>query len=306
VLAELPPEQRPVADQVLRGGLSAVRQAVEEQNARARSAGAPEVRADALVALAEGLLPRLRAAEWRDRAEAAAASVDDIGLRDLRAVVAGADAAGRDDESRALALGLREALERRGAAERESWGDEIRRSLAEGRVVRALRVSGRPPEPGVRFPPDLAQALSTAAGGAMTAETAPDRWAALLDAVVASPVRRTVQPQGLPAERDADFERALRLAAPRVPAVAALLGGPRPPGPRAARPPRPPASPGPRAGGPRRPPPPPHAAPSPPPPGPVAATPSSQPPAEPEGPAQPLAAASGDDGDDPVLVEELG
>jgi hypothetical protein len=314
VLAELPSEQRPVADQVLRGGLSAVRQAVEEQNARARSAGAPEVRADALVALAEGLLPRLRAAEWRDRAEAAAASVDDIGLRDLRAVVAGADAAGRDDESRALALGLREALERRGAAERESWAGEIRRSLAEGRVVRALRVSGRPPEPGLRFPSDLAEALSTAAGGAMTAETAPDRWAALLDAVVASPVRRTVQPQGLPTERDADFERALRLAAPRVPAVAALLGGPRPPGPRAARPPRPPrppASAGPPAGGPRRPPPPPPPAPPAPPSTPAAATPApaAQPPGEPEepeGPADPMAVASGDDGDDPVLVEELG
>jgi hypothetical protein len=305
VLAELPPEQRPVADQVLRGGLSAVRQAVEEQNARARSTGAPEVRADALVALAEGLLPRLRAAEWRDRAEAAAASVDEVGLRDLRAVVAGTDAAGRDDESRSLALGLREALERRSAAERETWAGEIRRSLEEGRVVRALRVSGRPPEPGVRFPPDLAEALSTAAGVAMTAETAPDRWAALLDAVVASPVRRTVQPQGLPTERDADFERALRLAAPRVPAVAALLGGPRPPGPRVPRPPRPPAPPPAPAGGPGRVPPSPP--PSPPAPAPVAATPAPAPPrpAEPAGSADPSPVPSGDDGDDPVLVEEL-
>ncbi len=239
VLAELPPEQRPVAEKVLRGGIPSVRQAVEDQNAQARSTGAPEVRADALVAMAESLLPRLRAAEWRDRADAASASVADIGLRDLRAVVAGSDAAGRDDESRALVVSLREALEQRSVQEREAWVAEIRTSLVDGRVVRALRVSGRPPDPSARFPADLAEQLSAAAGAAMTADTVADRWAALLDAVVASPVRRTVQPQGIPAERAEDLERALRLAAPRVPGLAAMLGPPRPP-----RPVRPGGSPG--------------------------------------------------------------
>jgi hypothetical protein len=252
-----------VAEKVLRGGLPSVRQAVEEQNAEARSTGAPEVRADALVAMAEGLLPRLRAAEWRDRAEAAVAAVSEIGLRDLRAVVAGSDAAGRDEESRALAVRLREALEQRSADERDAWVAEIRSSLVDGRVVRALRVSGRPPDPGARFPTDLAEELSAAAGAAMTADTVADRWAALLDAVVASPVRRTVQPQGVPAERAEDLERALRLAAPRVPGLAAMLGPPRPPrpgapggapsrpagsrpsrrGPGGQRPPRPPVAP---------------------------------------------------------------
>lgn len=241
-----------------------MRQAVEEQNAEARSTGAPEVKADALVAMAEGLLPRLRAAEWRDRAEAAVAAVSEIGLRDLRAVVAGSDAAGRDEESRALVVRLREALEQRSADERDAWVAEIRSSLVDGRVVRALRVSGRPPDPGARFPADLAEQLSAAAGAAMTADTVADRWAALLDAVVASPVRRTVQPQGVPAERAEDLERALRLAAPRVPGLAAMLGPPRPPrpvtpgappgpagsrpsrrGPGGRRPPRPAATPAP-------------------------------------------------------------
>jgi len=133
-------------------------------------------------------------------AEAAAASVDEIALRDLRAVVAGSDAAGRDDESRALATRLRADLERRRDAERQVWLSEIRRCLADGRVVRALRVSGRPPDPAVRFPADVADELARSAGEAMTADTAPDRWSALLDAVIASPVRRSVQPQGLPAE----------------------------------------------------------------------------------------------------------
>ena len=45
--------------------------------------------ADALLAIAEELLPRLKAAEWHDRAEAAAKVADEVAIRDLRSVVAG-------------------------------------------------------------------------------------------------------------------------------------------------------------------------------------------------------------------------
>jgi len=244
VLAGLSPEQRPVAEQVLRGGIPAVRQAVEEQNTRARAAGEPEIRSDALLGMAEELVPRLRAAEWRDRAEAALADVDAISLRDLRTVVTGSDAAGRDDDSRELAAKLRESLERRSAGECKLWLDEITGSLAEGRVVRALRLSGRPPEPGFRFPAELTARLSAAAGEAMGPDTTPDRWGALLEAVLASPVRRTVQPRGLPVDPGEQLAGAVRLAAPRVPALAVLTGAPRPsrpgPGGRLGPPPPPP------------------------------------------------------------------
>ena len=40
-LAELKPEQLPVAEQLLKGGVPSVRQAIQEQNARARAEGAP-------------------------------------------------------------------------------------------------------------------------------------------------------------------------------------------------------------------------------------------------------------------------
>jgi hypothetical protein len=245
VLAALAPEQRAIAEQVLRGGLAGVRQAVDEQNTQAKAAGGPEIRSDAILGLAEELLPGLRAAEWRDRAEAAAASVDEISLRDLRTVVAGADAAGRDEESRALALQLREGLERRAAAERTAWTDEIATCLAEGRVVRALRVSGRAPEQGLRLPPELAAGLSSAAGDAMTADTAVDRWMALLEAVLASPIRRSIQPRALPTGADDETRRTLRQAISKVPALGPLLGespSQRPvPPPPPRRPPAPPA-----------------------------------------------------------------
>jgi hypothetical protein len=248
VLAALPPEQRAIAEQALRGGLAGVRQAVDEQNAQARAAGGPEIRSEAILSLAEELLPSLRAAEWRDRAEAAAASVDEISLRDLRTVVAGADGAGRDEESRALATKLREGLERRAAAERQTWVDEITTCLAEGRVVRALRVSSRAPEQGLRLPPELSTGLSQAAGEAMSADTVPDRWLAVLEAVLTSPVRRTIVPKGLPAGADEDTLKTVRQSMSKVPALGPLLGEspsarPVPPPPQR-RPPPPRVAPG--------------------------------------------------------------
>jgi len=244
VLNALAPEQRAIAEQVLRGGLAGVRQAVDEQNAQARAAGGPEIRADAILSLAEELLPGLRAAEWRDRAEAAAASVDEISLRDLRTVVAGADLAGRDEESRALATRLREGLDRRSAAERQAWVDEIGTCLTEGRIVRALRVSSRAPEQGLRLPPELGTRLSEAVGESMAPETAPDRWLALLEALLTSPVRRSITPKGLPSGADEDTLKTVRQAISKVPALGPLLGEapssrPLPPPPRRRRPPRP-------------------------------------------------------------------
>jgi hypothetical protein len=262
VLEALAPEQRPIAEQVLRGGIPAVRQAVEVQNAERKQKGEPEVKAEPLLAMAEELLPRLKAAEWRDRAEAAVKDMDEISLRDLRSVVAGADAVARDDESRLLASSLREAFERRVNKQREDWVAEIGSALDEGRLVRALRLSSRPPDPGSRFPAELAAKLAEAAGAALTPDITPDRWATVLDAVASSPVRRTVKPVGLPAEPGDALLQAAKQASGRVPALAAMLGidMPPPPGPaRGARPPRPPARPGsggpgsggPGAGGPR-------------------------------------------------------
>ncbi len=246
MLAALAPEQRAIAEQVMRGGLAGVRTAVDEQNKQARAAGAPEIRADAILSLAEELLRGVQAAEWRDKAEAAAAIVDEISLRDLRTVVAGADAGGRDEESRALAGRLREELERRSAAERQTWIDEISTCLAEGRVVRALRVSSRAPEQGLRLPPELSTGLSTAAGEAMSADTAADRWLAVLEAVLASPVRRTIAPKALPNGADEATLKTIRAAIPKVPALGPLLGetpSSRPvPPPPPRRPPAPPAA----------------------------------------------------------------
>jgi hypothetical protein len=234
----LPPEHRPIAEQVIRGGIPAVRTAIHLEGEKATAEGRPAPNADALLAIAEELLPKVKAAEWRDRADAAAKLADDLPLRDLRSILDGASAA-RDEESRNLAANLRDSLERRVETLRTSWIEEIQTNLAENRVVRALRLSARPPEATTKLPADLAAQLTEAAGKAMSADTPSDRWAAMLEAVAASPIRRQVKPEGLPSDATEPLLQAARQQSGRVPALAAMLGISMPPPPGPVRPIRP-------------------------------------------------------------------
>ena len=224
VLASLPEEQKPVAEQVLKGGIPAVRQAVQKQNETNKAEGRPEISAGPLLSLAEELTPALRTAEWRDRAEAALAEMAELDLRDLRSVVVAADAAARDEETRELAEQLRTGLSERVDAEHASWLAELDETIAAGRVVRALRVSSRPPKAGAPFPPELAGRLAQETAKGLTADTSQDRYATVLDALAYSPVRGQVTPEGIPAEPDEALLAAVRKLASRIPSIAALFG----------------------------------------------------------------------------------
>jgi hypothetical protein len=224
VLDTLEAHERPIADEVLRGGVPAVRQAVEKQNAQARAEGRPEVDPAQLEALAERLLPRLRAAEWRDRADAALADIDELDLRDLRTVVVAADSNAKDDEAKALAAQLREGLERRVEADQAAWLAEMAQLLDDGRVVRALRVSSRPPKAGAPLPPDLATRLVEAASGSLTADTFGDRWETVLDALSLSPVHARVAPASIPAAPSDELKATVAGFGERVPLVAQAFG----------------------------------------------------------------------------------
>ncbi|HMC39315.1 MAG TPA: hypothetical protein VKI19_06610, partial [Acidimicrobiales bacterium] len=232
VMESLPPEEQAIAEPLLRGGIPAVRTALHLEREKAEAEGRPAPNAEALLALAETLLPRLRAAEWRDRAEAAVAAIDDISMRDLRSVAAGADMA-RDEESRALAGRLREAIDARVAKLHAGWVDEITAQLDSGRVVRAVRLSGRPPDAGARLEPELAGRLAEAAGATMSPDTSADLWASMLEAVAESPIRRSVVPAGLPADAPPDLRRAAHQFSGSIPALAKMLGVTIPPPPTA-------------------------------------------------------------------------
>jgi len=230
LLATLLPEQRPIAEQLAIGGLPAVRRALAEQRSKTQATGQPHVTGDAIVELAEQLLPAVREATWLDRAEAAKASLETISLRDLRATVT--SGAPRDDAGRELLATLRAAFHARLAKLRTTWESDIARAVEEGRVLHALHLSARPPEPSTRFPAALVQSLAASAGAALNAELSPERWIELLDAAATSPIRRSIKPTAIPADPSGELHKAATVLAGRIPSLARLLGLRMPPPPR--------------------------------------------------------------------------
>ena len=222
VLATLGPQELPIAEQLLRGGIPAVRQALAEQYGAHPADAAAQANRDAVLAVAETLLPRVSLASWKDRAVSAQAAGKELRLRELRAVVTSARTVTLDDEARTMSRTLQEMLEQRVRSLREEWISRMERALEAGRVADAVRVSSRAPEPASRLPAELAVRLADAAGQVMTAQMAVPEWIALLGAVVESPVRRNVRPQGIP--EDDQAKDAARHAAGSVPELARLLG----------------------------------------------------------------------------------
>ncbi len=223
--------------------MPAVRQAIDKQNAERTAAGETAIAAGPLLELAEKLVPKVRAAEWRDRAEAAQKDLETLDLRDLRSVVSAADSAPRDDESRALVQVLRDGLSSRVDAEHAAWLAELTANVEVGRIVRALRLSSRPPKAGAPLPAELATKLTEQAGAALTADAAPERWVAVLDALAFSPVRDKVIPTSLPTgDLHADVQATIARLATRVPKLAHIFEiapDPKAPRPERRRPPKP-------------------------------------------------------------------
>ena len=226
VLAELPEAQRAVAERVLQGGVPAVRTAVNEQNQRLRAEGREEIPAAGLLAIAEQLLPRLRVAEWLDRADAALADLDDLDLRDLRSVVASGEdpLVARDESTRTIAAQLKEALNTKQEKELQLWFSDIDAALGVGRVVRALKLSSQPPKAGIRFPAELATKLADAATANLTADAQPDRWVAVLEAAAFSPIRSQVKPAAAPTQSSDELTATMKRLASLLPQIATLFG----------------------------------------------------------------------------------
>ena len=223
-IADLPEDQRPLAQILARDGIPGVRAAVEAQNQAAEEAGQPGIPADLLLKLAERIHPAIRTADWQDRADAALAGIEEVDLRDLRSVVVAAELAFKTDENRSLADQLREALTARVDREHQAWLAEVTTALADDRVVRALRLSSRPPKAGAPLPGPILDGLAAMADASLTSDTGQDRWATVLDAVALSPVHLRVVPAGLPAEPGDQLLDAVKRVSMSVPAIAAAFG----------------------------------------------------------------------------------
>ena len=221
-----------------------VRKSIERMNAKAAAEKLPQIKSEPILALAEQLAPVLKAAEWHDRADAALAGISKIDLRDIRSVIAAADRAARTDETRALAESLRAGLAQRLEVDHRRWLDELAGTIGEGRTIRALRLSSRPPKAGTPLPVDMAERLANMAAEDLSPNTNQQRWSTVVDSVALSPVRTQVIPLGVPETPSEDLLATIRRLADRVPQIAALFGiEPPAPSPRGRRPPPPPPAP---------------------------------------------------------------
>ena len=169
------------------------------------------------------LLSEYRMAEWRDRADLVLSNFEKIDLAEIRMLIADADACARTPETRSQAEEARQKLAERTERQHGEWLADLATNLSEGRVLRALRMSGQPPKAGVPLPLDLVKWLTTATAGILTPEAQPDRWEITLQALAVSPVRRLVRPSQPPAVVSPDLTEAVKDLSPRFPHIAALF-----------------------------------------------------------------------------------
>ncbi len=240
LLATLSPEQLPVAEQLLRGGMPAVRTAVAEQNKNATAQGRPTVDPVTIERIAEDLLGRTNLAMWKDRAAGAIGAGKELRLRDLRAVVTSAKTVSLDEESRAQLKELQAALTTRLEALRTQWNERLEAAVSSNNVEEALRLVARPPDMSTRVGAEMAVRVVGIVSDALTAEQTPERWMEIVTLAVDTSIRRNVKPHGIP-----DNEQCHALAvksAGAIPELAKLLGMKVPPPPPPTRPVRRPAS----------------------------------------------------------------
>ena len=224
-IATLPEARRPVAEQLMHEGRDGVSGALSRQNKAAVEAGRDPIDVGPIMKIADELLPALAVAQWRDTAEAAAAEMDTADVRELRKVVVSGDEFASDPAVVETQAMLRSKLSARIDKDQGAWSRELREALTEGRVVRALRQSGRPVKAGAPLPLDVVEQLSTATTEALGPDEEPHRWTMVIEALAGSPIRRLIAPETKPDDADGDDELmdTVERLAHRVPGIAALF-----------------------------------------------------------------------------------
>jgi len=236
LLATLSPEQLPVAEQLLRGGMPAVRSAVAEQNKNATAQGRPTIDPATIERIAEDLLAKTNLALWKDKAAGAIGAGRELRLRDLRAVVTAAKTVSLDDEGRTQLKELQASLTARLEVLRTQWNEKLESAVTSKNVAEALRLVARPPDMSTRVSAEMAAKVVTITSEALTADLDAAKWQEIVNLTVDTSIRRNVKPVGIPND---DTCKALAVKnAGAIPEFAKLLGMKVPPPPPPTRAPR--------------------------------------------------------------------
>jgi hypothetical protein len=224
-LSELPEDQRPIAELALQG-MQTVRQRLKDANAALAAEGKPTMPEQSVLQMAENLLPRLRVADWLDRAEASRKDLAELDLRDLRSVVAAANdpVIERAENCRELVAELRAGLTARADQEYQNWLEDINAALGVGRIVRALKLAGQPPKAGAIFPEELGRRLTEATSQSLVADALADRWIAVLEAAAFAPIRTQITVTSKPETITPDLAKTVERLGALLPQIATALG----------------------------------------------------------------------------------
>lgn len=229
LLATLSPEQLPVAEQLLRGGMPSVRAAVAEQNKNASAQGRPTIDATTIDRIAEDLLGKTTLALWKDRAGGAIGAGRELRLRDLRAVVTSAKTVSLDEEARLQLKELQVALTARLEHLRTQWNEKFEAAVTSRNVKEALALVARPPDMSTRVSAEMAHRVVEITSETLTAEQDPTLWKEIVALTVDTSIRRNVKPLGIP--NDESCKAAAIHNAGAIPELAKLLGMKVPPPP---------------------------------------------------------------------------
>ena len=216
----LPDDLKRVAEILLQKGIPGLRDSISAQNEIAKKAGEPEIPENLLLKLAERVYPDLRTAEWLDRADGALRGIKTVDLRDIRSVIVASENVQKNDEVRSLAEKLKEGFNKRVDTDQKNWLKEVISTLKEGRVVRALRLSSRPPKAGFPLPEDLLNSLTEATNEALSADVTQSRWGTIAEAAAFSPVHDRVIPVGVPKNPNDELLKIIRRISSKAPSIA--------------------------------------------------------------------------------------
>ncbi|HWD96595.1 MAG TPA: hypothetical protein VG246_09265 [Acidimicrobiales bacterium] len=236
LLATLSPEQLPVAEQLLRGGMPAVRAAVELQNKNATAQGRPTIDAATIDRIAEDLLNRTNLAMWKDRAAGAIGAGRELRLRDLRAVVTSAKTVSLDEEARAQQKELQTSLTARIEHLRTQWNEKLEAAITSKNVKEALSLVARPPDMSTRVSADAATRVVAMVSETLNADQDPKLWNEIVELTADTSIRRNVKPLGIPSDETSHAVAVHNAGA--IPELAKLLGMKVPPPPPPTRIPR--------------------------------------------------------------------
>ena len=218
-----------MAEQLLRGGMPAVRIAVETQNKNASSQGRPTVDPATIDRIAEDLLNRTNLALWKDRAGGAIGAGRELRLRDLRAVVTSAKTVSLDDEARAQLKELQASLTARVEHLRVQWNEKLEAAINSKNVKEALSLVARPPDVSTRVSADAAGRVVALVSETLSAEQDPKLWNEIVELTADTSIRRNVKPLGIPSDETSHAVAVHNAGA--IPELAKLLGMKVPPPP---------------------------------------------------------------------------